>query len=134
MKNVFVCADFNAPHQEPNCSYYSENGEKLLKIIDEGAFNMLSNGYHTYQSFDGKIKYKLDLHFCDKSIISSFNDFQVSDDLGSDHKITITAMNPRNDNIFQLKSKLNNKNFRENAPKLYRSSNLWPANYSKNNE
>ena len=26
MSNVFVCGDFNSPHQELNCSYDSENG------------------------------------------------------------------------------------------------------------
>ena len=36
MTNVFVCGDFNSPHQELNCSYDSENGEKLLNLIDNG--------------------------------------------------------------------------------------------------
>ena len=38
LKNVFVCGDFKAPHHELNCSYDSEDGEKLLSIIDEGHF------------------------------------------------------------------------------------------------
>ena len=53
LKNVFVCGDINAPHHELNCSYDSENGEKLLNIFDGGNFKLLNNGYHTYQSFDG---------------------------------------------------------------------------------
>ena len=49
LKNVFVCGNFNAPHHELNCSYDSENGERLLNIIDEGTFKLMNNGYHTYQ-------------------------------------------------------------------------------------
>ena len=78
LKNIFVCGDFNAPLYELNCSYDSENGEKLLNIFDEGTFKLLNNGYHTYQSFDGKRKNMLDLHFCDNSHFAHFNDFQVS--------------------------------------------------------
>ena len=56
LKNVFVCGDFNARHQELNCSYDSENGEKLLNVIDKGTFKLLNNGYHAYPSSDGKCK------------------------------------------------------------------------------
>ena len=78
LKNVFVCGDFNAPHQELNCSYDSENGEKLLNVIDEGTFKLLNNGYHTYQSSDEKCKNMLELLFCDNSLLRHFNNFQVS--------------------------------------------------------
>ena len=127
LKNVFICGDFNAPHHELNCSYDSENGEKILYIIDEGTFKLLNNGYHTYQSFDGKCKNMLDLHFCDNSLFAHFNNFQVSEDLGSDHKVTITTLNLRKSEVFQLKSKINYRKFREHARKLHRSSNLWPS-------
>ena len=73
----------------------------------------------------------LDLHFCDNSLPTHFNDFQVSEDLGSDHKLTITTMNLRKGNLFQLKSNINLRKFRENARNSYRSSNLWPAKYPK---
>ena len=76
----------------------------------------------------------LDLHYCDSSLITHFNDFQVSEDLGNGHKITITTMNLRKGKFFQLKSKTNYRKFRENALKLYRSSNLWPAKYPKKDE
>ena len=34
LKNVFIYGDFNAPHHELNCSYDSENGEKILNFFD----------------------------------------------------------------------------------------------------
>ena len=92
LKNVFVCGDFNAPHHELNCSYDSENGENLLYIIYEGTLKLLNNGYHTYQTFDGKRKIMLDLHFCDNSVLAHFNDFQISEDVSSDHKVTVTKI------------------------------------------
>ena len=134
LKNFFVCGDFNAPHHKLNCSYNSENREKLLDIIDEGNFKLLNNGYDTYQSFDGKSKNMLDLHFCDKTFFAHFNDFQVSEDIGSDHKVTITTLNLRKGEVFQLKSKINYRNFRQHARRLHRSSNLWPVMYPKKNE
>ena len=33
MKNIFICGDFNAPHQELNCTYNTENGEKKSKLL-----------------------------------------------------------------------------------------------------
>ena len=42
LKNDFVNGDFNALHQELNCSYDSENEEKLLNVIDEGTFKLLN--------------------------------------------------------------------------------------------
>ena len=125
MKNVFVCGHFNAPLHELNCSYDSESGEKLLNIFDEGTFKLLNNGYHTYQSFDGRCKNKLDVHFCDISLFAHFNDFQVSEGLGSDHKVKLTTLNMRKGEVSQLKSKINYRNFREHARKLHRSSNLY---------
>ena len=46
-----------------------------------------------------------DLHFCDNSLLTHFNVFQLSEDLGSDHKITITTKNLRKGKLFQQKSK-----------------------------
>ena len=131
LKNVFVCVDFNAAHHELNCSFDSENGEKVLSVIDEGTFKMLNNGYHTYQSFDRKCKNMLDLHFCDNSFLTLFNNFQVSEDLGSDHKNTINTMNLKKS---KLKSQINYRKFSKNARNLYRLSNLWPAKYPKKDE
>ena len=111
LKNVFVCGDFNASHYELNCSYDSENGERLLNITDEGTFKLLNNGYHTYQSFDGKFKNMLDLHLCDNSLVAHFNDFKVEEDLGSDHKVTVTTLNLRKGEVFQLISKINYRKF-----------------------
>ena len=108
-----MCGDFNAPHHELNRSYNSEDGDKLLNIIDQGTFKLLNKGYHTYQSLDGKCKNMLDLLFCDNSLFAHFNGLQVSEDLGSDHEVTITTMNLRKGEIFQLKSKINYKKFRE---------------------
>ena len=48
--------------------------------------------------------------------------------------ITNTTMNLRIAKIFQLKSKINYRKFREHARKLHRSSNLWPAKYPKKSE
>ena len=76
----------------------------------------------------------LDLHFCDNSFFAHFNDFQVSEDLGSGHKVTITTLNLGKGEVFQLKSKSNNRNFREHARKLHRLSILWPVKYPKKNE
>ena len=51
MKNVFICGDFNAPHQELNCTHITENGEKIIETIETGKFKLLNNGCHTYQSY-----------------------------------------------------------------------------------
>ena len=131
LKNVFVCGDFNAPQHELNCSDDSENGEKLRNIIDEGTFKLLNIGYHTYQSFDRKCKNMLDLHFCDNSIFAHFNDFQVSEDLGSDHKVTITTLNLKKGEVFHLKSEIIYRKFREHARKLHRSSKSLACKVSK---
>ena len=61
MKNVFICGDFNAPHQELNCTYNTENGENIIETIETGNFKLLNNGYHTYQSYQGECRNMLDL-------------------------------------------------------------------------
>ena len=129
MTNVFVCGDFNSPHQELNCSYDSENGEKLLNLIDNGHFKLLNNGHHTYQLFDGKSKNMLDLHFCDSTVFTNFRNFEASEDLSSDHRTTITTFNRKKSKKFELKSEIDFRRFRKNVRKSYRSSNLWPAQY-----
>ena len=134
MSNVFVCGDFNSPHQELNCSYDSENEEKLLNLIDNGHFKLLNNGHHTYQSFDGKSKNILDLHFCDSTVFTNFSNFEVSEDLCSDHRTTITTFNLKINKIFELKSEIDFRQFRENARKSNRSSDLWPAQYPGKDE
>ena len=122
-RNVFIFGDSSAPHHETNCSYDSENREKLTNIIDEGTFKLLN-----------KCKNMLDLHFCDNSLFAPFNYFQLSEDLGSDHKVTFTTLNLRKGEVIQLKSKINYRKFREHARKLHRSSNLRPVKYPKKNE
>ena len=47
----------------------------------------------------------LDLHFCDNSLLTHFNDFQVSENLGSDHKITITRNESNRSQTFPAKIK-----------------------------
>ena len=47
----------------------------------------------------------LDVHFCDNSLLTYFNEFQVSEDLDSDHKIIISTMNLKNANFFRLYQK-----------------------------
>ena len=59
-KNVFICGDFNAPHQELNCTYNTENGEKIIETIETGKFKFLNNGYHTYQSYQGECRNMLE--------------------------------------------------------------------------
>ena len=134
MSNVFVCGDFNSPHQELNCSYDSENDEKLLNLIDNCHFKLLNNGHHTYQSFDGKSKNMFDLHFCDITVFTNFGNFEVTEDLGSDHRTTITTFNLKINKTFELKSEIDFRQFRENARKSYRSSDLWPAQYPGKDE
>ena len=83
--------------------------QKRLSILLTRA-RLKNNRYHTYRSFDGKCKNMLDLHFCDISL-QHFNDFQVSEDLSSDHKFTIATMNLRKGKIFQLRAKINSRKF-----------------------
>ena len=77
MKNVFIFEDFNAPHQELNCTYYTENGDKIIETIEAGKFKLLNNGYHTYQSYQGECRNTLDLHFADQSVFKFVDTFYV---------------------------------------------------------
>ena len=109
MKNVFICADFNAPHQELNCTYNTENGDKVIETTETGKFKLLNNGYHKYQSEQGECRNMLDLHFADQSVFKFFDTFYVSDDFGSDHSSTIITLNIMTQSKFDLKAKINLK-------------------------
>ena len=111
-QNVFICGDFNSPHQELNCTYNTENGEKLLEIIDEGNFKLLNNRYPTYQSNQHKSQSMLDLHFCSLSVLKHFDNFQVLEDFGSDHSATLTSLKLKLQVEFDLKAKVDFKKFR----------------------
>ena len=76
----------------------------------------------------------LDLRFCDNSPFRQFNEFKISEDLGSDYKITITTFQPNESKIFRLKSKINCRLFRENATKLLQMVKSLACKVSKNNE
>ena len=76
----------------------------------------------------------LDLHFCDSTVFTGFSNFEVSEDLGSDHRNTITTFNLKINKIFELKSEIDFRQFRENARKSYRPSDLWPAQYPGKDE
>ena len=89
---MFVCGDFDSPHQELTCTYNTKNGDKLLGIIDEGIFKLLNNRYPTYQSNQHKSQTMLELHFCSLSFFKNFDIFQVLEDFGSDHPATITSL------------------------------------------
>ena len=72
----------------------------------------------------------LNLHFCDSTVFTNFNNFKVSGDLGSDHRTTtITTLNLKKSKMFELKSKIDLRIFKENTRKSYRSSIIWPAQY-----
>ena len=129
MSTVFVCGDFNSPHQELNFSYDSKNGEKLLNLIEKGNFKLLNNGHYLYQSVDGKSRNMLDLQFCDSKVFTNFNNFEVSEDLGSDHRTTITTLNLKKGKMFELKSKIDLRKIKENTRKCYKSSIPWPAQH-----
>ena len=75
MKNVFICGDFNAPHKELNCTYNTEDCDKIIEIIKTGTFKLLNNGYNTYQSYQGECRNMLDLHFADQSVFKFFDTF-----------------------------------------------------------
>ena len=76
----------------------------------------------------------LDVHFCDSTVFRNFSNFEVSEDLGSDHRTTNTTFNLKVSKKFELKSEINFRHFRENARKSYRSSDLWPAQYPGKDE
>ena len=131
MKNVFICGDFNAPHQELSCTYNIENGDKIIETIEIGKFKILNNGYHTYQSYQGECRNMLDLHFADRSVFKSFDTFYVSDDFGSDHSSTITTLNIMTQSKFDLKAKINFKKFNQIVRQEYKNSVLYPPVYPK---
>ena len=129
MSNVSVCGDFNSPHQELNCSYDFENGEKLLNLIEKGHFKLQNNCHYTYKSVDGKSRNKLNLHFCGSTVFTNFNNFEVSEELGSNHRTKITTLKLKIKKMFDLKPKTDFRIFKENTRKSYRTSILWPAQY-----
>ena len=119
-QNVFICGVFNSPHQELNCTHNTENGEKVLEIIDEGNFKLLNNGYPTYQSNQHKSQSMLDLHFCSLSVLKRFENFQVLKDFGSDHSATLTSLKLKPQVEFDLKAKVDFKKFRKHAKVNYK--------------
>ena len=104
---MFIFGDFNSPHQELNCTYNTENSEKLLEKIDDRNFKLLNNGYPTFQSNQHKSQSVLDLHFCSLSVVKYFDNFQVLEDFGSDHSATLTSLKLKNQTEFELKAKVN---------------------------
>ena len=124
MKNIFICGDFNAPHQELNCTYNTENGDKIIEIIETGIFKLLNNGYHTYQSYQGECRNMLDLHFADQLVFNIFDTFYVSDDFGSDHSSTITTLNIVTQSRFDLKAKIDFKIFNQIVRQEHEKSNI----------
>ena len=91
-QNSFICGDLNILQQVLNCTYNTENGEKLPEINDDGNFKLLNNSYPTYQSNQHKSQSMLDLHFCSLSVIKLFDHFQELKDFGSDHSATLTLL------------------------------------------
>ena len=126
-QNVFICGDFNS-HQELNCTYNTENDEKLLEII-EGKFKLLNNGYPTYQSNQHKSQSMLDLHFCSLSVLKHFDNFQVLEDFGSDHSATLTSLKLKLQVEFDSKAEIDFKKFRKHAKVNYKNSCLYPPKY-----
>ena len=110
LKSVFICGDFSAPHQELNCTYNTENGDKIIETNETGIVKLLNNGYHTYQSNQVECRNMLDLHLADQSAFKFFDTFYVSDDFGSDHSSTITTLNILTESRFDLKAKINFNN------------------------
>ena len=119
MKKVFICGDLDAPHQELNCTYKTENGEKIIETIETGKFKLLNNCYHTYQSYQGECRNMFDLHFADQPVFKVFDTFDVSDDSGSDHSSTITTLNIMTQSKFDLKAKNNFKKFNQIVKQEY---------------
>ena len=71
----------------------------------------------------------INLHFCDSTVFTNFNNFEVSEDLGSDHRTAITTLKLKISKMFELQSKIDLRIFKENTRKSYRSATLWPAQY-----
>ena len=107
----------------------TENGEKLLEIIDEGNFKLLNNGYPTYQSNQHKSQGMLDLLFGSLSVLKHFDNFQVLEDFGSDHSATLTSLKLKLQVEFDLKAKVDFRKFRKHAKVNYKNSCLYPPKY-----
>ena len=127
LQNLFICGDFNSPHQDINCTYNTENVEKLLKLIDDGNLKLLNNGYPTYQSKQHKRQSMLDLNFCSLSVFKYFDNFQVTEDFGSEHSATLTSLKLKLQTEFDLKAKVNFKKFKKHAKVIYKNSCLYSA-------
>ena len=134
MKKVSICGDFNAPHQELNCTYNTEKGDKIIETIETRTFKLLSNGYHRYQSNQGECRNTFDLHFTDQLVFKFFDTFYVSDDFGSNHSSTITTLNIVIQSRFDLKAKINFKKFNQILRQEYENSALCPPFYPKAEE
>ena len=134
MKNVFICGDFNAPHQELNCTYNTENGNKEIETIENGTFKLLNNGYHTYQSYQWGCRNMLDLYFADQLVFKVFDTFYVSDYFGSDHSSTIITLYIATQSRFDLKSEINFKKINQIVWQEYENSVLYPPVYPKAEE
>ena len=128
-QKVFICGDFNSPHQELNCTYNTENEKKLLEINDEGNFKLLNNGYPTSQPNQDKSQSMLDLYFCSLSVLKHFDNFQVLEDFGSDHSVTLTSLKLKLQVEFDLKAKVEFKKLRKHAKVNYKNSLLYPPKY-----
>ena len=74
-RNVSSCGGFNAPNQELNSTYNSDNGEKVLETAETGTFKLLNNDFHTYRSRQEDCRNTLDLHFTDQSVFKFFDIF-----------------------------------------------------------
>ena len=129
-----MCGDFNAPHQEHNCTYNTENGDKITETIETGTFKLLNNVYHTYQSNQEECRNMLDQHFADQLVFKFFDTFYVSDDFGSDHSSTITTLNIVTQSRIDLKTKISFKKFKQLVRQENGNSMLYPPVYLKSKE
>ena len=129
LQNMLICGDFNSPHQELNCTYNTENGQKLLEIIDDGNFKLLKNSYPTYQSNQHQSQSMIDLPFCSLSVFKYFDNFQVLEDFGSDHSATLTSLKLKIQTEFDLQAKIIFRKFRKDANVNYKHSHLYSPNY-----
>ena len=126
---MLICGDFSSPHQELNCTYNTENGKKLLEMIDDGNFKQLNNGYPTYHSNQHQSQSMLDLLFWSRSIFKYFDNFQVLEDFGSDHSATLASLKLKIQIDFNLQAKVIFQKFRKHARVNYKHSCLNPPNY-----
>ena len=127
LENHIILGDFNSPHEDLNCNYNSENGQKMVNFIEsQQHFRLLNNGYGTNTHNN-----MIDLHFCDESLHKYFSDFEVLDDYGSDHKVTVSklCLNPQLN--FFISGRIDFNKFRINCTKHYRNSKLYPPEIPK---